>query len=131
MILLALYLYLVRKKEVNFILSYYTNLSHTGQEKFTSFFRTRYTSGLTVLDFNYGRAYAEWNLHFFVQKPVLVYMQSLIILKWQTNDYNAFCVFLNMISLNMSKNSYGGSIEMSVCNIIQVESHYTVLKYLG
>ena len=34
--------YLVRKKEVNFILSYYTNLSHTGQEKFTSFFRTRY-----------------------------------------------------------------------------------------
>jgi len=36
-------LYLVRKKEVNFILSYYTNLTHTGQEKFTSFFRTRYT----------------------------------------------------------------------------------------
>jgi len=39
-----IYLYLVRKKEVNFILSYYTNLSHTGQEKITSFFRTRYTS---------------------------------------------------------------------------------------
>jgi len=37
------YVYLGRKKEVNFILSYYTNLSHTGQEKFTSFFRTRYT----------------------------------------------------------------------------------------
>jgi len=36
-------LYLVRKKEVNFILSYYTNLSHTGQEKFTSFFRKVYT----------------------------------------------------------------------------------------
>jgi len=36
-------LYLVRKKEVNFILSYYTNLSHTGQEKFTSFFRIVYT----------------------------------------------------------------------------------------
>ena len=35
--------YLVRKKEVNFILSYFTNLSHTGREKFTSFFRTRYT----------------------------------------------------------------------------------------
>ena len=35
--------YLVRKKEVNFILSYYTNLSHTGQEKFTSFFRMVYT----------------------------------------------------------------------------------------
>jgi len=36
--------YLVRKKEVNFILSYYTNLSHTGQEKFTSFFRIVYTN---------------------------------------------------------------------------------------
>jgi len=35
--------YLVRKKEVNFILSYDTNLSHTGQEKFTSFFRMVYT----------------------------------------------------------------------------------------
>jgi len=35
--------YLVRKKEVNFILSYYTNLSHTGQKKFTSFFRMVYT----------------------------------------------------------------------------------------
>jgi len=34
--------YLVRKKEVNFILSCYTNLSHTGQEKFTSFFRIVY-----------------------------------------------------------------------------------------
>jgi len=36
------YVYLVRKKKVNFILSYYTNLSHTGQEKFTSFFRMVY-----------------------------------------------------------------------------------------
>jgi len=43
-------LYLVRKKEVNFILSYYTNLSHTGQEKFTSFFRTRYTHCVSVFD---------------------------------------------------------------------------------
>jgi len=36
-------LYLVRKKKVNFILSYYTNLTHTGQEKITSFFRMVYT----------------------------------------------------------------------------------------
>ena len=35
----------IRKKEVNFILSYYTNLSHTGQEKFTSFFRMVYKEG--------------------------------------------------------------------------------------
>jgi len=34
--------YLVRKKKVNFILSCYTNLTHTGQEKITSFFRMVY-----------------------------------------------------------------------------------------
>jgi len=44
------YLYLVRKKEVNFILSYYTNLSHTGQEKFTSFFRIVYTMQLHSIE---------------------------------------------------------------------------------
>jgi len=43
------FVYLVRKKEVNFILSYYTNLSHTGQEKFTSFFRTRYTLNIELV----------------------------------------------------------------------------------
>ena len=44
-------LYLVRKKEVNFILSCYTNLSHTGQEKFTSFFRMFYINELTFIEF--------------------------------------------------------------------------------
>jgi len=51
---LVVYVYLVRKKEVNFILSYYTNLSHTGQEKFTSFFRMVYIYKYTeTANFNF------------------------------------------------------------------------------
>jgi len=52
--------YLVRKKEVNFILSYYTNLSHTGQKKFTSFFRIVYKWPLGILSRKFDRVWRVW-----------------------------------------------------------------------